>query len=177
MKNNNDNDKKESLAMNLQSEDLKIARAAITKIRKTGRLVDVPSIIEAYRIQRIEAIRKEIHTLLCDIQLEGSVELIINAIKDEQNNSIIAGLLGICWESKQDFSNFLDLFVTLFLNQEYLASIEAFTIIEKIFLDYKIPDKKLQATMRLIKTSYPDLSESKRELALLLIDSLENQQV
>lgn len=154
---------------------MKVARAAISKIRKEGKLADIPDIIEALRLQKKEPIHKEIHNLLCDIQLAEFPRHLIDAVKDPKNVTILAELLCICWESKQDFTGYLEVFVSIFLNADYVSSIEAFTMIEKIFMDYKMPLKKLQTTIDVIKTSYPDLSENKREIALVLIDSLESK--
>jgi len=175
MKKSKGENKKEDLTVKMQSNDLQTARSAISKIRKEGQLVDIPGIILAYRLQEKEALKREIHSLLCDIQLSGSSKYFIEAIKDPQNRIILAELLSICWESKQDYTGYLEVFISIFLNEDYRASIEAFTIIEKIFLDYDISEEKLLTTINLIKTSYPDLTEEKRDLALVLLDTLENQ--
>lgn len=165
----------DSLFENMWGDDSRLARSAISRIRNEGRLQDIPGIIKALRLQKKEAVRKEIHALLCDIQIVGMSKYIIGAIMDPQNNKILAELLSVCWESKQDFTPHLDVFTSIFLNEDYITSIEAFTIIEKIFLDYDMPQQKLQATINLIKTSYPDLTENKRDLALVLLDTLEGQ--
>ena len=160
-------------ANNLRSNDLRTARAAITKIKKEGRLEDIPEIIQALKIQERSEIRKELHRLLCDIQISGIQPFIIEAIKYPENEQILAELLSVCWESKQDFSQYLEVFVTAFINANYLASIEAFTIIEKIFMDFNYTNIQLLETIKIIKKSYPDFKKNKKDLALVLLDSLD----
>ena len=174
MENRKDSNKRE-LIVQLQGNEVQAARSAIKKIRKTGKLEDIPGIIEALRKQDKDTIKKEIQTLLCDIQMDGAAEVIANAIKDPDNNTILSELLSICWESKLDFTQYLDVFVSSFINAEYNTSIEAFTVIEKIFVDYDIPASKLNKTIKQIKMSYPNITESKQELALVLLDTLESQ--
>ncbi len=169
------NNIRDGIFESLPGKDLKKARSAINRIRKEGKLEDIPEIINAFRMQEQEIIHKEIYRLLCDIQLEGSAFLLIEAIMDPQNEKILHELLSICWESKQDFTEYLNTFVSIFLKSDYRASLEAFTIIEKIFLDYDIPKNKLQTTIEVIKTSYPDLIQDKKELAHILLDALNNQ--
>ena len=168
------NKKRADLTEKLKSGDMRTIRSAIGHIRKEGALEDIPGIIAALRQQERDIIRKEIQTLLCDIRIAGSQEYIINGIKDPINDGIKAELLSVCWESQQDYTQYLEVFISAFLNSGYRPSLEAFTVIEKIFLDYEMPSDKLAQTIEIIKASYPDLSENKRQLALVLLDSLEN---
>lgn len=171
--NKRNNKKEERLCEKLKSEDLRIARAALERIRKEGRLEDIPEIIEALRMQKKEGLKKELQDLLCDIQVSGAAGYIIEGIKDPVNKPVLAELLSVCWESRHDFSGYLEVFISNFLNAEFEASLEAFTTIEKIFHDHKMKLEKLVGTIDIIKTSYPDLSSNKRQLALILIESLE----
>jgi hypothetical protein len=171
---NNKNNKKENPRDNLRSKDLRTARAAIKKIKKEGKLEHIPDIIEALKLQGKSEIRKELHSLLRDIQTSGFQSFIVEAIKKPENEPILSDLLSVCWENKQDFSQYLNVFVSSFLVAEYKASLEAFTIIEKIFTDYDYSDDQLLKTIKTIKTSYPDFKENKKELTLVLLDSLES---
>jgi hypothetical protein len=167
-KNNN-----KELTDKLKSPDLRTARAAMSRIRKEGTPEDIPGIIEALGLQEREDIRSEIQTLLCDIRIAGSQQYIINGIKQAENEVVLAELLSVCWESQLDYSAYLEVFISCFLNSDYRASLEAFTIIEGIFLDYDMPEDKLKMTQEILKSSYADLPADKRELSLLLIESLE----
>ncbi len=40
-------------------------------------------------------------------------------------------------------------------------------------MDYEYTNAKLLKTIRTIKSAYPDLTENKRELAMVLLDSLD----
>lgn len=167
---------KNKVIQNLKSNDLRTARAAINNIRKEGELANITGIIEGLRLQEREDIRKEIHNLLCDINIDGAQPYFMEALRDKKNEAISKDLLCICWESNLDFSKHLESFISAFLNGSYEASIEAFTMIEKIFMDYEMPDEKLRKTIQTIRMSYPDLSENKRELALVLLDGLQNRE-
>ncbi len=172
MENKNSQNKK-SQTNGLNSSDLKTIRAAIKKLRKEGKLEDVPFIIQTLKNQDTEEIKKEVHSLLCDIQLSGFQSYMIEAIENPENQGILSDLMSVCWESKLDFSAYLDVFVRSFLNSEYKASIEAFTMIEKVFTDYDYTKDKLLKTIKTIKLAYPDLTENKRELAMVLLDTLD----
>ena len=169
-----DSNTKANILLNLQSDDLKTSRAAINKLRKEGELSDIPGIIAGIRIQKRDDIKKDIHNLLCDINIDGAQAFIMDGVSDKKNKSIMKDLLSICWESNLDFTEYLEVFTSAFINVDYEASIEAFTIIEKIFMDYDMPDQKLQKTVQIIRTSYPKLTDNKKQLALVLLDSLQN---
>ena len=172
MENSKEKDR-EILFKQLQGNDHKAALSAVKKLRTSGKTSDIPGLILSLKIQESEQIRKEILALLRDVNKTDASVYIIDAIKDPENTSILAGLLGVCWESKLDFTKYLEVFVSAFLSSNYEASLEAFTVIEKIFLDYDMPRNKLLSTINLLKISYPDLAENKRELALVLLDTLE----
>ena len=166
--------KKPDTTKTLTSSDMRTARAAINKIRIEGELSNIPGIIEGMRLQEREIIRKEIHNLLCDINIDGAQMYFMEALKDKKNQEISKDLICICWESNLDFTKYVDTFTSAFISGTYETSIEAFTMIEKIFMDYKMPDDKLRKTIQTIRMSYPDLSQNKRELALVLLDGLQN---
>ena len=113
---------------------------------------------------------------------DGQDKIIIQGIPREAEQAqqqlvdITRDLLSICWESKLDFTEYLDSFISAFLNGTYESSIEAFTMIEKIFMDYEMPAEKLRKTIQSIRMSYPDLTENKRELALVLLDGLQTRE-
>jgi len=168
-------DKKDEPDKSLLSDDLQTARTAIRKLRRNGKLQDIPGIIKAYRMQKQDNIRKDIHALLCDIDIAGSSDYFVDAIRDPENEAIVAELLCICWESRQDFTGHLEFFLAVFLNSDYGSSIEAFTIIENIFLDYSMPAEKIQLAIDLIKKGFSGLSDDKQKLALVLLDTLDNK--
>ncbi len=170
---NKNSQNNESQTNGLNSTDLKTIRAAIKKLRKQGTVEDVPFIIQTLKNQDKEEIKKELHSLLCDIQLSGFQPYMIEAIENPANKGILSNLISVCWENKQDFSAYLDVFVRSFLNSEYKTSIEAFTMIEKVFTDYDYTNEKLLRTIKTIKLAYPDLTENKRELAMVLLDILD----
>jgi len=162
-----------SITDRLLSKDIHTVRSAIKHICISGKLDDIPAIINAFRNQEDYHIRRELHILLSDIKIEGAGKMLIEAIKDPLNSDILPELLEICWESNHDFSPYLEVFISVLLNGEYRASMEAFTVVENIFLDYDMPVEKLQNTIDLLKASYADIPENKRAIILLLIDTLE----
>mgnify|MGYP001046011424 FL=1 len=71
-----------------------------------------------------------------------------------------ANLLRICWESAIDFSEYLDVFVDMLLHEDFIAALEASTVIEN--LHGNIPEEKIHIAIQRLK------SESNEDNAFLL---------
>ena len=75
------------------------------------------------------------------------MDKLINATSDTGK----ANLLRICWESAIDFSEYLDVFVDMLINEDFITALEASTVIEN--LGGKIPEEKLLAAIKRLETN------------------------
>ncbi|MBT3244030.1 MAG: hypothetical protein HN352_12835 [Bacteroidetes bacterium] len=153
----------------LHNQDSEIFLREVDSIRQSGSLDDLSRIINALHYQKEHLNKKALTDLLADIKHEKMTEILIEAMKDEKNNAILADLTQICWESNLNFTEHLPFFANIFLNQQYLVALEAFSVIENTFLDQTVTDEIRDELVESIKNGLSGLSEHTKLLAVDLI--------
>ena len=81
-----------------------------------------------------------------------------------------ANLLRICWESAIDFSEYLDVFVDMLLNEDFITALEASTVIEN--LGGKIPEEKIHIAIKRLQANSDENKNFLLEDTLLHLEEL-----
>jgi hypothetical protein len=86
-----------------------------------------------------ENTRREISLFLSDLKDPAAVPQIIKALNNTRYRSVWNIITEACWQSGLDFSNNIDTFIRLFLEEDYLTALEAFSVIEQSvhLIEYK----------------------------------------
>ncbi len=94
---------------------------------------------------------------LLTLKKDKGGDVLISAINSPKAKKNKHHLIAACWESEINFSNHLDFFVELALNDDYFISLEAITVIENMEGPFK-PEaikegiKKVKAKQKTITT-------------------------
>lgn len=91
----------------------------------------LPEVIHLLYETKNDETRRELSQFLCDITDPGCIPHIINALRDDRNKSIWNIIISACWQSGLNFSNNLDTFIGIFLKEDYMTALEAFSVIEQ----------------------------------------------
>ncbi len=119
------------LLQNLKSDDENKVFIAIKDLRARGNSSYMPELLNLLSNTTHEEIYREITRLLCDIKDTQVIPYLIDGITDDKYVGIRNTLVSACWQSGMNFSNDLDVFVDIFLKEDYLTALEAFSVIEQ----------------------------------------------
>ncbi|MDP3645074.1 MAG: hypothetical protein Q8S54_18055 [Bacteroidota bacterium] len=151
------------------SDSLKVIET-LEELRVSGKVTDIPILIELLHLTQNPEIKSKIIDLFANLKESDAVPLIISAIQDQKYAPELKVLLACCWENGLDYSNYLSLFVDLLIKSEFLVAFEAYTVImnnehriEKVVIDHEVER---------IQTALSTTSDVKRQLLLDVIDFL-----
>lgn len=120
------------LVLDLQSDLTSKITAAITEIANYGDITIIPVLVLVLKNNQDASIQKQLKDLLADIQLSQATEVFVEELKKEENSEDIKKLLGIFWNSKLDFSDYLADFVEVAIDGDYLIALDCLTVIENM---------------------------------------------
>ncbi|HKK63420.1 MAG TPA: hypothetical protein VJ951_12720 [Bacteroidales bacterium] len=144
----------------LQSRNTSAIINTIKEIREKGRASILPEVFNLLESAEDNEIIGACIELINDLKIEEATPYIINAIKDQSLTDIRQTLVSSCWQNGLDYSNHIELFTDLLIKDDYLVSIEAFTVIEN-HLDSISDEAMTRITQKLRQASQRASTEKK----------------
>jgi len=142
---------------------------------KTGSVKELPLVCDLLDQEDAVLFEAKIIETLSNIKVTEANVVIIDAIlKSQAEQGNLRAFMQICWQSPLNFTQYLDLFTDIFLESDYLTAIEAFTVIENIWIDHTYEEEHRELLLDKIKDQLGRLDETKVVLAKELIMVLEN---
>jgi hypothetical protein len=154
----------------LYSSNTKIIEDALKSLRDNGSVNLLPDIFSIYKGYKGSELGKKIFNFLCDVKCTEATPLIISLLDDVEYLPLKQDILSICWQSRLDFSDYLEKFIDLFINEDLSIAFEAFTVIEYLELDGK--KELVEKNIEKLTQSISDISDDKKELLVDLVDVL-----
>jgi hypothetical protein len=155
----------------LWSEDEKAVIKTIRKLRSTGNNHYIPDLLRLLNNSGKEVVEKELVIFLADIKSPEAKKFLIKGLKDPELTRARGNIAAVCWQSGMDFRQDLDLFVSLFLDGDYMTALECFTIIEESVMDMGTED--IAKVRELVIGVLDNVSEEKKSLTAELLKVLE----
>jgi len=115
-------------------------------------------------------IEDEIISVLNDLKDQKSVLPLVEAVTNERYKSKLTPIVAACWHCELDFSDYLDVFVDIVIQNEYNAAFEAFTVIENNMDVY--PNDQLYRNIEKLKSISLANDDPKQALYVELIHLL-----
>ena len=132
----------------------------------------LPEVIHLlYETKNIE-IRRELSQFLNDYKDPGGIPHILEALQDDQFKPVWNIIISACWQSGLDYSKNLDIFITIFLKEDYLTALEAFSVIEQS-MPY-LEEKKLGQYRETLIAGLNKVDSDKAPLVREMIKIMEN---
>ena len=156
----------------LWSADDLIVLKTLHKLRNAGNLTYVPDLLKLLSQTRNELIEKELIRFLADIKEKGAVPLVVAGLKKPGLKTAHAGILSAIWQSGLDYSRYMDLFIQLFLEGDYLVALESFTVIEQSI--EHLSDQEIAEERNHLLNALESVSEDKKPLARELVNLLQS---
>jgi len=124
--------KLQSILNNLHSKDEKKVSKAIKDLEAHGNAHAIKSLAEALLNSDSEMNKREIIELLSSLKDTSTVVEMIEVLSDKMFLPIRQQLLTTIWNMKVDFSNYVDDFVEIAVNGDFMEALDCLTIIENL---------------------------------------------
>jgi hypothetical protein len=157
----------------LRSDKLNLVIPVLNHLRKSIHAAAyLPEVIHLLYETKNTETRRELSLFLSDIKDPDGIPHIIDALKDEQYKPVWNIIISACWQSSLNYSKVLDTFIGIFLKEDYLTSLEAFSVIEQS-IPY-LEEQKLGQYRKQLVTGLNKVDKDKAPLVREMIKIMEN---
>lgn len=154
----------------LQSADSLKVIETLEDLRVSGKVTDIPFLIEVLHLSQNPEIKSKITDLFANLKESDAIPLIVEAIQNQKYAPELKELVASCWENGLDYSNYLTLFVDLLIDSELLIAFEAYTVI--VNMTAKIDQAKIDVEIDRLEQAMKTTTDQKKALMLDVIDFL-----
>ncbi len=121
-----------ALIADLNSNDDKLVMKAIKAVRSKGNELIIPHLIQAGLSTTNEKIKSEVIAILFDLKSDQALVPMIEALNNPAFKAFRETLIASFWNSRLDASNYMDVFVKLAIEGDYMECLECLTVIENL---------------------------------------------
>lgn len=146
-----DMENKQDILKQLASNDMEVVKSAIEQVKQEGDISIAAELLDILQQSQDTAVITNLTALLSDVKDSDFKTILMDKLINATSDTGKANLLRICWESAIDFSEYLDVFVDMLLNEDFITALEASTVIEN--LGGKIPEEKLVAAIKRLENN------------------------
>ncbi len=125
-----DNKNLQSIENSLANGGKDAVLAVLEKIREIGVPKLLPALVGVYKTCGDEDVKMSIFNLLSDASQQDLVDVMAEAILNEEDVNVKQMLVTTCWYSKVDYLPKLELFIDMVAESPFELAFEAFTVIE-----------------------------------------------
>jgi hypothetical protein len=144
----------------------------VREVRTIGSSAILPEIFDLLLVSESEEVISACAGLLNDLKQMESVDYLISAIKSEKYKPVRNILVSACWQNGLDYHKDAQLFADIFLHDDYIVSIEAFTVIENSIGDME--DSDIRDLTAKLKLALASAGEKKKTLISELLSVIQN---
>lgn len=163
-------DEHKNILKGLQSSDSLKVIEILEELRVSGRVSDIPLLLEMLHVSQNPEIKSKITDLFANLKESDAIPLIMEAIQNQHFAPELKELLASCWENGLDYSEYLSLFVDVLIDGEFAVAFEAYTVIMN--MTSKIDQQKIDIEIDRLEVALNNQQEQKRQLFLDVIDFL-----
>ncbi len=158
----------------LYSSDYNAIKQLLRYLRDKGNEKILPDIIKIYKGYKNTELGDFVFDFLTDLKSSETVPIFIKFIDDNEFADIKPDLLSLCWQTRLDFSDYLDFFTEIFIKSDLNSAFEAFTVIE--YFEYDNKKNNIEENIEKLQKSIDKIDSQKKELLVDLVNILRNKQ-
>lgn len=166
----NTNNNHQNILKGLQSADSLKVIATLEELRVSGKVSDIPVLIELLHLTQNPEIKTRITNLFANLKESDAIPLIIDAIQNQKYAPELKELISSCWGNGLDYSNYLSLFIDLLIASDFLVAFEAYTVIMNTTAT--IDQAKIDMEIDRLEQAFHTTTDQKKALMLDVIDFL-----
>ena len=161
----------EQILKRLRSGDETTVLKAINDLRSSGHIDYIPVLLEILNASGSEAVYREMANFLADIKDARVIPLYIEGLKDPALERARAVIASACWQSGMDYSGHLEVFLEMFLESDYMTSLESFSVIEQSLENLSSED--IARGREMLLEGLKKIPEEKKPLARELVNLMQ----
>lgn len=161
----------QELGVGLKSKDDTIVLKTIGEIRDDGSNELLRDLAKLLCSTKNKEIKESIYNLFCDLKNQSSVEKLITFLNSEELKKAKKTLLSACWQTRLDFSDYLELFIDIVIKDPFEYSFEAFTVIEN--MESKVTRERKNELIEYTKSKISGVKDQNLDLAHDIIPIIE----
>ena len=170
MTSNHTHDDRKNILKGLQSADSLKVIDTLEELRVSGKVSDIPMLIELLHLTQNPEIKSKITSLFANLKESDAIPLIIEAIQNQKYAPELKKLLACCWENGLDYSNYLSLFIDLLIESDFMIAFEAYTVI--VNMTFRIDQAKIDSELERLEQAIHVATDQKKELMREVVDFL-----
>ncbi len=145
----------------------------LDNLRESGTLATLGAILENVVSQPSEAIKRKIYELVADLKSKSTTPILANFTLSCRNNQAQLELISASWQSRLDFSDYLERYIDLSLQGDLLLAHEVLTLVEE---NCQNPEaEQVNKAIAKIKEQLHSFSPEKQLLMVDLVNILEDK--
>jgi hypothetical protein len=145
---------------------------ALGELRSSGHLEYIPHLLDIMSLSESENVHREMVSFLADIKVKAVTQYLIDGLKNPALQGVRSEIASVCWQSGMDYSEHIDLFIDIFLESDYMTSLESFSVIEQS-LEY-LTEEECAQKRDLVLEGLERVSDEKKPLAKELLHMLKS---
>jgi len=114
----------------LSSKDSQVVINTLQQVKNSGSPVLIPELIDLLRKTKGSEVRNQIVSILNNLKYQPSASELVKAIRQEDQPEMVSLLVAACWKNGLDYSAYIDDFIQIFLEYDYITALDALTVIE-----------------------------------------------
>jgi hypothetical protein len=114
----------------LKTADNRIVIEELKDLRKSGNNTLLQEIMDLLKTNPDEEVRSEIFKILNNLNEQSSSTILMNKLPDFEDEDFFSDLVSSCWQNGLDYSDYLEYFIKIALEKDYIVAFEALTVIE-----------------------------------------------
>ncbi|WP_297093564.1 hypothetical protein [uncultured Draconibacterium sp.] len=122
----------QAIKTQLFSADQEQVLAALNKLKESGNKDYLPILFELMVAGCEAEVERQIQKLLGTIKDKETIPVFISALQEEHYQPIRKNIATVCWQNGLDFSDNIEVFVDLVINENWETAFEAFTVIDNM---------------------------------------------
>lgn len=122
----------QTIKTQLFSADKDKVLTALQKLKAAGNKGYLPILFELMVAGCETEVENEIKKLLGTVKDKETIPVFVHALQEEHFKPIRKEVATICWQNGLDFSNNIEVFVDLVINENWETAFEAFTVIDNL---------------------------------------------
>jgi hypothetical protein len=103
----------------------------INFLRDKGNLEILPELFNMLGSEPSEILEIQISSFLNDLKTKNATKIIVQCIQENRKGSHLDKMISSCWQNGLDFSKHLKFFIDIAIEEDYMTSIESFSVIEE----------------------------------------------
>ncbi len=170
---NGNNQKNRELKKRLEQKDTSVLLQTLKEVKMEGNHSLIPYLVLILNENDSPDIQNRILDILNNLNAQAAAPYLIEAIQNTGDNRVLNYLISACWKNGLDYSEFIDVFVDLFIQHDFDIALEAFTVIENT--TKHVENSEIDRTIQHIKNHLKNLGREKQALIKELLYMLERR--